>query len=320
MSTAETEVSQPRPPARNATPNLNKALSQLQGELPKVAKSKHVKVDGKDGRRGYEYSYAELADVAVAVGPLLAKFGLAFYCAVTRDPADRRLMILEWSLLHESGEERSGEWPLGPAGQSPQTLGSAITYGRRYCLGAATGVVTDDDDDGQRAQDHSNRQSAGDAWENSTTSRPNGNGNGTQRGQVSRPAQPPKPAAAPAAEDIDIDAQAYADDAHGALTVREVEEIHKKAREAGKVAAFVRNPSSEGIGKLAVYLDWRRKQLKDVDDALAALNAVVQETGFPVGDLETHVKTVTGADMDSATAAQLKQAAQAMRSMQGAAA
>ena len=124
------------PMPRTGTPNLNKALSLLQGELPKVTKGKHVKVDGKEGKRGYEFDYAELADVTEAVGKLLAKFGLAFTCSPTVSPADRRMMILDWSLLHESGEERSGEWPLGPVGQAPHSLGSAITYGRRYLLGA----------------------------------------------------------------------------------------------------------------------------------------------------------------------------------------
>ena len=88
---------------------------------------------------------------------------------------------------------------------------------------------------------------------------------------MSRPEQP-KPAAEADPEDIDADAQAYADEAHQALIVRDVEDIHKRAREAGKVAASVRNPSSGGIGKLAVYLDWRRKQLKEANDALNELN------------------------------------------------
>ena len=82
-------------------------------------------------------------------------------------------MILLWSLLHESGEEKGGEWPLGPVNQKPQSLGSAITYGRRYCFTAVTNIVLEDDDDGQRAQqDHGSRQTAGDAWENATPATP----------------------------------------------------------------------------------------------------------------------------------------------------
>jgi ERF superfamily len=158
------------------TPNLNKALSLLQGELPRIPKTKEGKIEGetKTGKYfSYTYSYADLGDVVADVGPLLAKHGLAFHCAPTIDPANRTLMILAWSLLHESGEERSGEWPLGPVNQKPQTLGSMITYGRRYSFTAATNIVLEDDDDGQQAQrDHGSRQSAGDAWDSATPARP----------------------------------------------------------------------------------------------------------------------------------------------------
>jgi hypothetical protein len=183
MTATEAEATAVHPPG---TPKLNKALSQLQGELPQIKKTKTGKVEGvtKEGRPfSYEYSYADLGDVVADVGPLLAKYGLAFHCAPTINPADRREMIMPWALLHESGEEKTGEWPLGPASQKPQSLGSAITYGRRYAFTAATNIVLEDDDDGQRAQkDHDTRQSAGDAWEDATPDRP--------------PRQQPQPASA----------------------------------------------------------------------------------------------------------------------------
>lgn len=152
---------------------------------------------------------------------------------------------------------------------------------------------------------------AADTFENAAPARP-ANGNGQQRGQVSRPAQP-KPAAAAALtdEDIDQDAQAYADEAHIALVVGDVEGIHKRAREAGKVAAFVRNPVGGGIGKLAVYLDWRRKQLKDTEDALADLAKAAGERD--VTDLEGWFKAVMNTDLDAATASQLRTAAKTLR-------
>jgi hypothetical protein len=168
MTATEAEANAPG----TGTPQLNKALSQLQGELPQIKKTKTAKIKYQDkagGWNSHEYSYADLGDVVADVGPLLAKHGLAFHCAPTINPADRREMLLLWSLLHESGEEKSGEWPLGPVSQKPQSLGSAITYGRRYCFTAATNIVLEDDDDGQRAQqDHGGAQSAGDAWENAT--------------------------------------------------------------------------------------------------------------------------------------------------------
>jgi hypothetical protein len=168
-------------------------------------------------------------------------------------------------------------------------------------------------------------QPPADAWENAKPAPPRQNGNDgngqQQRGQVSRPAQPQaaSPVSEEAPEDIDPDAQAFADEAHGAISLKEMEDIQRRAREAKKLLLFVRNPSVNGTGKpgkLAIYLDWKRKQVKETEDALTELNAVVDETGFPVAGLETHVQSVTGTDLESASAAQLRQAAQAMRVMQ----
>ena len=197
----ETEITRAK---AAGTPNLNKALSQLQGELPRITKTKTGKVEGenKAGKYfSYEYSYADLGDVVTDVGPLMAKHGLAFHCGPTINPADRREMILVWSLLHESGEEKTGEWPLGPVNQKPQSLGSAITYGRRYCFTAATNIVLEDDDDGQRAQqDHGSRQSAADAWESASPSRPMNQGPRPEAGSGDgKPAQRQRPRAVPAA-------------------------------------------------------------------------------------------------------------------------
>lgn len=160
------------------------------------------------------------------------------------------------------------------------------------------------------------RQSAADAFENAAPAPPR-----QQRGQASRPAQPQP--AAPADGDTDPDAQAFADEAHGAVTLPDIEDIHRRARENEKLNALVRNPSSDGKGKpgkLAIYLDWKRKQIRELNEAMAELTAVARETGFPVNEIETHVKKVTGTDLEVANTAQIRQATQALRSTQEAAA
>jgi ERF superfamily protein len=302
-------------PVKAGTPNLNKALSLLQGEMPKVTKTKTAEVkDQQTNRLLYKYDYADLGDVVADMGPLMARHGLAFHCGPTINPADRREMILVWSLLHESGEERSGEWPLGPVNQKPQSLGSAITYGRRYSFTAATNIVLEDDDDGQRAQkEHDSRQSAGDVFDNATPARPrkdSGDGNGQQR---SREPKQPAAQAAEGAEGTDPEAQKFADEAHDARTPAEVEDIHRRAREDGKVTALVRSPASGGVGKLAIYLDWRRKQLMaavrfDPDDPWAAK---VDELASPedAADAITELLALLGADkIDAARAGRIENA------------
>lgn len=133
------------------TPNLNAALATLQSMLPRVAKGETGTVHGKDGKQGYTYKYADLADVSRAIMPLLAKCGLSF----TAMPDMRDGVFgLRFTLRHESGECDGGFYLLpDPARTAPQQVGSAITYARRYSLCAATGVAPDgDDDDAASAQ------------------------------------------------------------------------------------------------------------------------------------------------------------------------
>jgi hypothetical protein len=118
------------------------ALAKFQTELPAIPKGETARIEPKDGGRSYEYSYADLADVAAVVLPLLGEHGLAFTAWPTLDEGR---FVLAYTLMHESGEERSGSYPL-PASGSPQQIGAVITYARRYCLCAVTGVAPGGDD------------------------------------------------------------------------------------------------------------------------------------------------------------------------------
>jgi hypothetical protein len=70
--------------------------------------------------------------------------------------------VLAYALLHESGEGRSGEYLLpDPTRARPQDIGSAITYARRYSFCAVTGLVTEEDDDGNLAQQAHSTRSGG---------------------------------------------------------------------------------------------------------------------------------------------------------------
>lgn len=127
---------------------LAQALVDFQAHLPKVAKNHTAVIRGKNGEAGYSYTYADLADLSDAATPVLAEHGLAFTCAPRLTPAGSYELV--GILTHLSGETMEGALPL--QGRTPQELGSSMTYMRRYLLGAMTGIVTDDDDDGARAQ------------------------------------------------------------------------------------------------------------------------------------------------------------------------
>jgi hypothetical protein len=121
----------------------------LQGRLPRVAKTG----DGQYGK------YADLTVVSEALRPLMASLDLSFIAKPTLD--DQGRFVLEYAILHgASGDEVGGSYPL-PAGGTPQQMGSAITYARRYTLCAVTGLAPGgDDDDAQAAElGHAERKS-----------------------------------------------------------------------------------------------------------------------------------------------------------------
>lgn len=121
------------------TKNLATALAAFQAELPKVT------LDGTNPH--FKSKFASLANMSHVVLPALAKHGLAF-TAAPRTVEGR--LELEAALMHSSGEKLTATLPIS-AGK-PQDVGSALTYYRRYALAALTGVVADDDDDGNTAQ------------------------------------------------------------------------------------------------------------------------------------------------------------------------
>jgi hypothetical protein len=55
-------------------------------------------------------------------------------------------MVIETTLFHSSGQWIRSQLPLVPRDVTPQGIGSAITYGRRYGLTAMVGIAQVDDD------------------------------------------------------------------------------------------------------------------------------------------------------------------------------
>jgi hypothetical protein len=96
----------------------------------------------------FKSRYADLASVAEACGPALSKHGIARMQFPVTDGARCTVATM---LLHKSGEYVISALTLVAQQNTPQGIGSTITYGRRYGLSTAAGVVADDDDDGNAA-------------------------------------------------------------------------------------------------------------------------------------------------------------------------
>jgi hypothetical protein len=134
-------------PRTTTVSEIHAALVAALNELPRIAKGNTAKVPMKSGGT-YSYTYADLGDVIDSVRPVLYKNGLAVMQDVT---GEGRSVFVQTLILHTSGDVlRFGPISL-PAGDTPQTMGSAVTYCRRYALLAALGIATEDDD-GQAAK------------------------------------------------------------------------------------------------------------------------------------------------------------------------
>ncbi len=121
--------------------NLASALAAFHAELPKVGKGAL--------NPAFKSKYADLADIVAAVLPKLAVQGLAWMTTPTMNEDG---FVLHYELRHEAGESITGSWPLpDPTKSTPQQLGSAVTYAKRYTLSAVTGIAPDEDDDGNAA-------------------------------------------------------------------------------------------------------------------------------------------------------------------------
>jgi hypothetical protein len=91
----------------------------------------------------YKSKYADLESVWSACRKQLSENGLAVVQTVGW--ADGRAVI-DTMLTHTSGQWIAESLTLQPKDDSPQGIGSCITYGRRYALAAIVGVYQTDDD------------------------------------------------------------------------------------------------------------------------------------------------------------------------------
>lgn len=115
---------------------LATALAKFQGAVESVP---------KDAENPYFHSkYATLDAIFKTIKKPLADNGLSF----TQMPAADRLVTI---LMHSSGEFIMSSYALNAKDKTAQSVGSAITYARRYAIGAVLGIATESDDDGNAA-------------------------------------------------------------------------------------------------------------------------------------------------------------------------
>ncbi len=102
----------------------------------------------------FKMKYATLTSLWESARAALAANGLAV--TQTTDFDVHGDLVMATTLLHSSGEWIGGVYPIKAKDGTAQALGGAITYARRYALGALLGLTADEDDDGNIAQNGAN--------------------------------------------------------------------------------------------------------------------------------------------------------------------
>jgi len=123
-----------------STKEIATALSTFQGKITAVKKDAVNPF--------YKSKYATLDTIWETIRKPLSENGLSV--AQTMNVFGDK-SLLETTLYHTSGEWISGIQLVNPVKDDPQSLGSAISYARRYSLSALLGIVADEDDDGNVA-------------------------------------------------------------------------------------------------------------------------------------------------------------------------
>lgn len=94
----------------------------------------------------FRSKYADLTAVMEVVRPALAAKGIAILQPPTAVEDHSGMIGVTTILLHSSGQWLASELRMTPKDSSPQSVGSAITYARRYGISGLLGITTEDDD------------------------------------------------------------------------------------------------------------------------------------------------------------------------------
>jgi hypothetical protein len=133
------------------------ALAKAQADFEEAERAHTAKVKTRSGGE-YSYNYSDLAAVIAAGRKHLTANGISL---IQEPTFDGQYVSTVTRLLHASGqwiELEPLKLPVTPVGEDKlitcQSVGSAITFGRRYSGGSAMAIASESDDDGNSASGH----------------------------------------------------------------------------------------------------------------------------------------------------------------------
>lgn len=247
---------------------LAKALAAAQGQM------ENAKKDSKNPHFGS--SYADLASVWDACRAALSSNGLAVVQTVSAGDHGASVTV-HTLLLHSSGQFIREALTLPVAQKTPQGVGSAITYGRRYSLAALVGIAQEEDDgnagsgqQGKPQQRREERPQPAQQARQAAQPRQEAPVQGEEKKAAQEPAKAPQPAGPAPSEPAQAAGKAVAATAEA------------KQRSA-RAAAMWKKASAVGMSKdgwrawLGTVLGAPKPSADLTDDDLAQLEAALPE-------------------------------------------
>ncbi|KRL87819.1 hypothetical protein FC43_GL000922 [Limosilactobacillus ingluviei DSM 15946] len=135
--------------------NMDLMMSETIGELTKGLAKFHSQLKQpklNSENPFFHKNYLDLTGLQSAVDEAMKGTGLSYIQLVAGSNGQPTVRTV---ILHESGEFISSDTlQLRPDKTNPQGQGSAITYAKRYQLGAMFGISGEADDDGEAATNH----------------------------------------------------------------------------------------------------------------------------------------------------------------------
>lgn len=132
---------------RAAEQEFADAMARFQAECPSIPKTSTAKVTSRRTGTQFDYTYAELDQIAETVGPKLHQHGLSYGWTTKMEG---KTIIVTCTLRHRNGHSATADFPCPTETESAmsaqQSYGAALTYARRQSLIQVLGLTTTDPD------------------------------------------------------------------------------------------------------------------------------------------------------------------------------
>ncbi|QXA07945.1 ERF family protein [Acinetobacter pittii] len=146
---------QERVMAKQAEISFNQSFSVMVNEIPVIAKSSTADVQTKTGSK-FAIKYASLDEIVEVVRPILSKHG--FSVSFRHEQETQAHIKIYCVLRHRDGHSIQNELilPLDISGakNAVQSVGSTVTYGKRYTLCSILNIATGSDNNGFTVNAH----------------------------------------------------------------------------------------------------------------------------------------------------------------------